>query len=95
MMQRIDKQAITQDEAFKLTDKLIVKGTPNYIIRDALIEHGLSAYQANQIITKVRRAHLHDVQTEEGGLSTTQVALIVIAVAILLIIFFGIVNPVS
>lgn len=95
MMQRIDRQAITRDEAFKLTEKLIDKGTPNYIIRDALIEQGLSAYMANEVITEVRRAHLKDVQTEDNKLSSSQIALIIVALAILLIIFFGIVNPVS
>ena len=95
MMERIDRQAITRDEAFKLTEKLIQKGTPNYIILDALIERGLSAYMANEVIKEARREHLNDVVTEDKKLSGTQIALIIVALAILLIIFFGIVYPVS
>ena len=95
MMQRTQQQTFTRDDAFKLAEKLINNDTPNYIIRDALIERGLSAYMANEVITEVRRVHLNEVRFEDNKLSSSQIVMLVIAIAILLIVFFVVVNPVS
>jgi hypothetical protein len=93
-MQRTQQQTFTRDDAFKLTEKLIRKGTPNYIMRDALIERGISAYVANEVITEVRRVHLNEVY-EEPRPTVTQLVMIVIAIIILVMVFFVLVNPVS
>ena len=95
MMQQVEKRTITRDEAVKLTEKMIRKGTINYIIRDELIERGLSGNMANKVIREVRQADLRSSEFEQQNLSHTQVALLIISLFIVLIIFFSIVNPVS
>lgn len=95
MLQRMENRSFTRDDAFELTEKLIRKGTPNYIIRDALIERGMSAFVANEVITEVRRVHLSDTYLEPNYLSKTQIALVIVAVSIVVMMFFVLVNSVS
>lgn len=94
-MQRINEKSFTRDEAYELTEKLIHRDTPNYIIRDALIERGLSAQIANEVIREVRQQLLNENQFDDKNFSHTQIAMIIIALFILLIIFFSLANPVS
>lgn len=95
MLQRMENKSFTRDDAFELTEKLIRKGSPNYIIRDALVERGMSAFMANGVIIEVRRVHLNDAYLEPNYFSRTQIALIIVAVSIVIMLLFVLVNSVS
>ena len=94
MLQNIKQKTISKDEAFRLTEKLISKSTPDYIIRDALIERGMSAFAANEIISEMRSAYLYRVDAPPA-ISGIRIALIMIAISLALIFFFLMVNSVS
>ena len=54
-MADVKARVINREEALKLVERIIDHDAANYLIREELIERGLSAYEANDVISEVRR----------------------------------------
>lgn len=63
MAQLLKQHNISNEEATSLIERLLSRAVPAYLIRDELIEHGFSGYDALRLIDHVR------AQTREKRIS--------------------------
>ena len=90
-MAEIKERVISHDEACMLVKKLANHDTANYLIREVLMDRGLSAYEATEIITEVMRTH-HE---KSSNIITDNLGLILMLLAIVALVLYVLVNSVN
>jgi hypothetical protein len=82
-MAEVRDRDMSRDEAYSLVQRMVDKRISNYLIREALMDKGYSAYEANEVIASVRRTAV-EPRTSDWFDSIGYVLILLIIIALIL-----------